>query len=170
MRNKELHTSRLGEDADSPTCNFAELPVGFGCRVAEYYFTWTILVATDGSGRIEDSMADPQQIKDPAITISVLTIDDLDAVDELMKRYGSTLGFLPRASLEDYLQKEGVLGARTQDGRLVGYLMYAANRDRFRIAQTLRIGGPQGPGRREAASRSSEGVRDHPKGHNAQVS
>ena len=80
-------------------------------------------------------MADPQQIEEPAITISVLTIDDLDAVDELMKSYGSTLGFLPRAALEDYLQKEGVLGARTQDGRLVGYLMYAANRDRFRIAQ-----------------------------------
>ena len=80
-------------------------------------------------------MADPQQIRDPAIAISVLTIDELDAVDELMKRYGSTLGFLPRAALEDYLQKEGVLGARTQDGRIVGYLMYAANRDRFRIAQ-----------------------------------
>ena len=52
-------------------------------------------------------MADPQQIKDPAITMglvgrlenSVLTIDDLNAVDELMKRYGSTLGFLPRAAL-----------------------------------------------------------------------
>ena len=80
-------------------------------------------------------MADPQQIRDPAIAISVLTIDELDAVDELMKRYGSTLGFLPHAALEDYLQKEGVLGARTQDGRLVGYLMYAANRDRFRTTQ-----------------------------------
>ena len=67
--------------------------------------------------------------------MSVLTIADLEAVDELMKRYGSTLGFLPRAALEDYLQKECVLGSKTQDGRLVGYLMYAANRDRFRIAQ-----------------------------------
>ena len=67
--------------------------------------------------------------------MSVLTIADLDAVDELMKRYSSTLGFLPRAALEDYLQKECVLGSKTQDGRLVGYLMYAANRDRFRIAQ-----------------------------------
>ena len=80
-------------------------------------------------------MADPQLIEEPATTISVLTIADLDAVDELMKRYGSTLGFLPRAALEDYLHKEGVLGAKAQDGRLVGYLMYAANRDRFRIAQ-----------------------------------
>ena len=80
-------------------------------------------------------MADPQQIEGPATTISVLTIADLDAVDELMKRYGSTLGFLPRAALKDYLQKEGVLGAKAQDGRLVGYLMYAANRDRIRITQ-----------------------------------
>ena len=30
-------------------------------------------------------MADPQQIQEPTITISVLAIDDLDAVDELMK-------------------------------------------------------------------------------------
>ena len=80
-------------------------------------------------------MADPPHIEEPATTISVLTNADLDAVDELMKRYATTLGFLPRAALEDYLQKEGVLGAKAQDGRLVGYLMYAANRDRFRIAQ-----------------------------------
>ena len=80
-------------------------------------------------------MADPLHIEEPAATISVLTIADLDAVDELMKRYANTLGFLPRAALEDYLQKKGVLGAKPQDGRLVGYLMYAANRDRFRIAQ-----------------------------------
>ena len=80
-------------------------------------------------------MADHPHIEEPATTISVLTIADLDAVDELMKRYATTLGFLPRAALEDYLQKEGVLGAKAQDGRLVGYLMYAANRDRFRIAQ-----------------------------------
>ena len=66
--------------------------------------------------------------------ISELTINDLDAVDELMKRYSSTLGFLPRAALDDYLQKACVLGAKDRDGRLVGYLMYAANRDRFRIA------------------------------------
>ena len=80
-------------------------------------------------------MADPQHIGEPVTTISVLTIADLDSVDELMKRYGNTLGFLPRAALEDYLRKDGVLGAKAQDGRLVGYLMYAANRDRFRIAQ-----------------------------------
>ena len=50
MTGTELHASKLGEDVDSPTCNFAEFPVGFGCRVAGYYFTWTILVATDEVG------------------------------------------------------------------------------------------------------------------------
>ncbi len=77
-------------------------------------------------------MANPQQFEE---TISVLTVADLGAVDKLMKRHVSTLGFLPHAALEDYLQKKGVLGAKDQDGRLVGYLMYAANRERFRIAQ-----------------------------------
>ena len=72
---------------------------------------------------------------EPVTTISVMTIADLDAVDELMKRNAATVGFLPLAALEDYLGKGGVLGAKTQDGGLVGYLMYAANRERFRIAQ-----------------------------------
>ena len=73
-------------------------------------------------------------IEASATAIAVLTIADLDAVDELMKRYGSTLGFLPRAALEDYLKRKGILGAKAPDGRLVGYVMFAANRDRFRIA------------------------------------
>ena len=68
-------------------------------------------------------------------TISLMGIADLDAVDELMKRNAGTLGFLPRAALQEYLAREGVLGAKRRDGRLAGYLMYAANRDRFRIAQ-----------------------------------
>ena len=52
-----------------------------------------------------------------------------------MKRNGNTLGFLPGAALEEYLANQGVLGARALDGQLAGYLMYAGNRDRFRIAQ-----------------------------------
>ena len=51
-----------------------------------------------------------------------------------MKRNSSTLGFLPRAALKDHLQKGWVLGAKNRGGQLTGYLMYAANRDRFRIA------------------------------------
>ena len=67
--------------------------------------------------------------------IDQLTVADLDAVDNLMKRYGRTLGFLPKTALEYYLKKEkgGVLGAKTDIGQLVGYLLYAANPDYFRI-------------------------------------
>ena len=68
-------------------------------------------------------------------TISKLTIADLDAVDELMKPNTRTIGFLPREVLEDYLGKESVLGAKTQDGQLIGYLLYGAYPDRFRITQ-----------------------------------
>lgn len=68
-------------------------------------------------------------------TIKQLTAVDLDAVDDLMKRYGQTLGFLPRGALEYYLQGEkgGVLGAKTDAGQLVGYLLYAANPSYFRL-------------------------------------
>ena len=62
-----------------------------------------------------------------AAKISVLTIADLDAVDELMKRYSSTLGFLPRAALEDYLQKAWVLGAKDQ-GRSTRWLPHVCGK------------------------------------------
>ena len=87
-----------------------------------------------GNSRLRDS-ENKLVIELPTTTVSELTITDLDAVDELMKRCGSTLGFLPHAALEDYLKKKGVLGAKAQDGGLVGYVMFASNRDRFRIAQ-----------------------------------
>ena len=67
--------------------------------------------------------------------ISKLTIADLDAVDDLMKDNSGTLGFLPLEAIKDYLQKEWVLGVKTESGLLLGYLMYAVNRDRFRIVQ-----------------------------------
>ena len=67
------------------------------------------------------------------IDISRLTSDDLGAVDELMKRYSQWLGFLPREALQSYLEKGTVLGATTEDGQLVGYLLYAARYDYFRI-------------------------------------
>ena len=67
------------------------------------------------------------------INISQLTPADLNAVDELMKRYSQWLGFLPREALQSYLKKGTVLGATTDDGQLVGYLLYAACYDYFRI-------------------------------------
>ena len=67
--------------------------------------------------------------------IAKLTTADLDAVDELMKSHSGTIGFLPREVLHDHLRKGSVLGTRDLDGNLVGYLLYAAYTDRFRIAQ-----------------------------------
>ena len=68
-------------------------------------------------------------------TISKLSTTDLDAVDELMKRNSGTVGFLPLTALVDYLEKGWVLGAVSENGSLIAYLLYAANRDRFRITQ-----------------------------------
>ena len=69
------------------------------------------------------------------ISIIKLTIADLDSVDDLMKRHSSTLGFLPKEALRNYLEKENTLGAKTDDGKLIGYLLHAAKPDYFRIAQ-----------------------------------
>ena len=69
------------------------------------------------------------------ISIIKLTIADLDPVDDLMKRHSSTLGFLPKEALRNYLEKENTLGAKTDDGKLIGYLLHAAKPDYFRIAQ-----------------------------------
>ena len=69
------------------------------------------------------------------ITISKLNSADLDAVDSLMKRHSSTLGFLPKEALRDYIEKGGVLGAKNNGGQLVGYILYAVYADYIRIAQ-----------------------------------
>ena len=69
------------------------------------------------------------------ITITQLTPADLGAVDELMKRYSQTLGFLPWDALQDYLEKGYVLGAKTNGGCLVGYLLYGVYPNYFRITQ-----------------------------------
>ena len=67
--------------------------------------------------------------------ISTLSVTDLDAVDALMRRNSGTIGFLPLDALRDYLEKGLVLGVFTEGRRLIAYLLYAANRDRFRITQ-----------------------------------
>lgn len=69
------------------------------------------------------------------ISIRKLTIADLDAVDELMKRHSSTLGFLPKEALRSYLAAGNTLGAKTDDGKFIGYLLHAVNPKYFRIAQ-----------------------------------
>ena len=66
------------------------------------------------------------------IQISKLTSARIEAVDELMKKNSQTLGFLPREALQDFLNKEGGLGAM-DDGQLAGYLLYSAYENYFRI-------------------------------------
>lgn len=70
-----------------------------------------------------------------SISISKLPSADVHEVDELMKRNSKTLGFLPMEALLDFFKREGVLGAKTSDGQLVGYLLYAAYPDYYRITQ-----------------------------------
>ena len=67
------------------------------------------------------------------IKISKLTSAWLEAVDELMKQNSKTLGFLPREALQSYLEKNSVIGAISDDDKLVGYLLFGANSDYFRI-------------------------------------
>ena len=65
--------------------------------------------------------------------ISKLTTADLDAIDDLMKQNSHTLGFLTRETIRSHLEKECVLGAKTDNDELTGYLLYAAYPDRFRL-------------------------------------
>lgn len=66
--------------------------------------------------------------------ISNLKVEDIDAVDALMKSNSATLGFLPKAALYDYLERGNVLGAMDADGQIAGYLLYGSTRSYFRIA------------------------------------
>ena len=75
--------------------------------------------------------------------ITTLTPHHIEDVDSLMKSNSATLGFLPREAIKSYLDKNNVIGAFDQRNQLVGYLLYGANRDYFRIthlcvAQTSR--------------------------------
>lgn len=64
-----------------------------------------------------------------------ITLADIDAVDALMKRNSSTLGFLPKAALEDYIRKGGCIGVKNARGILEGYALYGDNSRYFRVAQ-----------------------------------
>lgn len=69
------------------------------------------------------------------ISIRKLTIADLNAVDDLMKRHSNTLGFLPKEALRSYLEAGNTLGAKSDDGKLIGYLLHGTYPNYFRIAQ-----------------------------------
>ncbi len=91
-------------------------------------------------------------------TISQLKSADIDAVDDLMKHNSNTLGFLTReALLEGFIKKGGALGAKTDDGQLVGYLLFAAYPNYFRIAQLCVSENSRGQG---IAKRLVESLKD----------
>ena len=69
----------------------------------------------------------------PPVTISPLAPSDADAVDQLMKQNSRTLGFLPRKALDEYIRRGTAIGAKAPH-QLAGYLLYAANPFRFRVA------------------------------------
>jgi len=69
------------------------------------------------------------------IAIQTLPEADLQRVDDVGRPYRNTLGFLTLETLREYLQKKRVLGAITDTGELVGYLIFADYADYFRIAQ-----------------------------------
>ncbi len=65
--------------------------------------------------------------------ITILSVDDLQLVDALMKRNSATLGFLPFEALTDHQQKGGLIGAKTSNDQLAGYLLFSIHQDYFRI-------------------------------------
>lgn len=67
-------------------------------------------------------------------TISAITYADLEAVDSLMKSNSKTLGFLPKQALEFHIERGWILGAKTTDGSLAGYLLFASYHEYIRIA------------------------------------
>ena len=66
-------------------------------------------------------------------SVSILNPEDIDSVEELRKRSARTLGFFPYEALTDHLKKRTVLGLKTNTNRLIGYLLFARNAERFRI-------------------------------------
>ena len=80
------------------------------------------------------------------ITISKLTSAWLEDVDELMTQNSQTLGFLPKEALKSYLEKKNVIGATSDNDELVGYLLFGANRDYFRITHLCVVEEYQGQG------------------------
>lgn len=67
--------------------------------------------------------------------VIILREADLEALDALASANKQTIGFLTRETLREYLNRERVLGAVSEDGSLLGYALFADYPDRIRIAQ-----------------------------------
>lgn len=59
----------------------------------------------------------------------------LNQVNDLQRKFSKTIGFLNWETLEEYLDKGGVIGAVGSDRNLLGYVLFANYHDRIRIAQ-----------------------------------
>ena len=66
-------------------------------------------------------------------SISTLGSGELDAVETLRKENNRTLGFMAFEVLREFLNRGGVLGAKTNEGVLIGYLLYASYHARIRV-------------------------------------
>ena len=78
--------------------------------------------------------------------IESMGVDDLQRVDDLARLHKKTIGFLPLEALRDYLQSGHGIRAVTEDGELVGFLLYGEYTDRFRLAQLCIAQAHQGNG------------------------
>ena len=79
-----------------------------------------------------------------SFSISTLTSEDLPQVDALMKQNSATLGFLPFEALTEYQQRGGILGAKTEDNELAGYLLHSKQQTYFRIVHLCVSGNHRG--------------------------
>jgi len=69
------------------------------------------------------------------ISYNILGEEDVENVDALGRHHRNTIGFLTKVTILEYLRRNRVIGATTEDGELVGFLLFADYPDRFRIAQ-----------------------------------
>ena len=69
------------------------------------------------------------------MSVSILTLSksDVPAIDSLMRANSGTLGFLPLQALEEFSAAGTVLGAKDENGLLLGYLLFARYPSRYRI-------------------------------------
>lgn len=81
-----------------------------------------------------------------SLSVEVLTIRHVEAVEELRKRSARTLGFFPYEALKEHLKSGTVLGIRTENGWLTGYLLFAKNAQHFRIVHLCVDEGHRGKG------------------------
>ena len=88
--------------------------------------------------------------------VSILSVEDIGSVEELRRRNARTLGFFPYEALKDHLNNDTVLGLKTQTDRLIGYLLFARNSERFRIVHLCVDERHQGQG---VARRLFEGLK-----------